>query len=195
MPKSEKHKMLLLLKDNYDELLNLNENSSVTKIVIKHNGVINQEIIHRVTQHVEDFLLDQSETKVNTKRMFSILIEGLQNIFMHGEPEGQEDKMGACLVNEKDAGYEVHFINAIDSNKTGVLKDYLDQLNMLSIPALKERYRQTLSEGVISEKGGAGLGYLTIRLKSQSPIFYNFSEPVGDLNLLYTKITLNRNEG
>jgi len=194
MSQSEKHNLLLLLQNNYDKLLNLNEISGNSKVVIKHNGVINQEIIHSVTQYVEDFLIEHSESKVYSKRMFSILVEGLQNIYMHGESDVSDEKLGACLVNETDTGYEIHFINPINKTKTTQLKDYLDQLNMLPLPAVKEKYRQTLANGIISEKGGAGLGYLTIRLKSQAPIFYNFTEPVGDIKLLYTRVTLNRNE-
>jgi hypothetical protein len=55
------------------------------------------------------------------------------------------------------------------------LQSRIEDINSLSPEGLKERYKQVLNNGNISNKGGAGLGIIDIARKSGSKLEYKFN--------------------
>ena len=61
----------------------------------------------------------------------------------------------------------------------------IDHLNTLDRPGLKSVYLETLTNGKISKKGGAGLGVIIMAMKSKNLIDYQ-SYPLDDQLSLVT---------
>lgn len=61
----------------------------------------------------------------------------------------------------------------------------LNELNSLSEEELKQRYMAVLSNGILSNKGGAGLGFITMKMKAKSKLNFNF-HPVSDEYAMFT---------
>ena len=57
-------------------------------------------------------------------------------------------------------------------------------MNALTDDGVKELYMETLNNGLISEKGGAGLGFITMRMKSKNTLEYHFTD-LGDGKLFF----------
>lgn len=166
----------LLLKDCYDRLVeDLNLNTSGV-IVTKHFGNITKDLIHTLSEEVEDLMNENNEPRMNVKKLFAILIEGLQNMYNHAAVnEGGLKACGFVLFALKDR-FQVHFLNLIANDQQKELKERIDELNQTPLMELKTKYMETLTNGLLSDKGGAGLGYLTIRLKSHRPLDYQFTK-------------------
>ena len=60
------------------------------------------------------------------------------------------------------------------------LEKKLNELNNLDKDQLKAYYTQVLGEGILSKKGGAGLGLIEMAKKSQKPIQKNFKKCAGE---------------
>ena len=67
----------------------------------------------------------------------------------------------------------------IYNEKIGDLFKNIDHLNTLDKVGLKSVYLETLTNGQISKKGGAGLGVIIMAMKSKNKIVYS-SSPIDD---------------
>ena len=50
----------------------------------------------------------------------------------------------------------------------------LEKINSLDKDGLKMLYKQQIKEGRLSNKGGAGLGFIDIAKKTGNKLYYNF---------------------
>ena len=57
---------------------------------------------------------------------------------------------------------------------------------------LKDLYMSVLTNGFLSKKGGAGLGFLTMRIKSENGLKYSIENLDNDKSLFTVEILLNR---
>jgi hypothetical protein len=55
-----------------------------------------------------------------------------------------------------------------------ILEKHLEYINSLKDQNLKSYYMEVLTDGFVTPKGGAGLGFITMKLKSEAPIGYKF---------------------
>ncbi|MBK9591435.1 MAG: hypothetical protein IPO32_07990 [Crocinitomicaceae bacterium] len=72
--------------------------------------------------------------------------------------------------------YKVTFGNLIKSENTYKIIERIDTLNEMDPDQVKELYMEVLSNGIMSNKGGAGLGFITMALKAKSKINYESQE-------------------
>ncbi len=149
---------------------------------LSHFGSLNQDLLNSFTESTEDFMISCGEKKTLVKRMFSILIEGLQNILIHGHKIDNEIQ-ALLLIAQKESSYKVVLGNITNKSDTEKLIGYIERLNAMNEDEVKEFYLQTLNNGLISEKGGAGLGFITIRMKSKAQLQYRFKDLTDDQSL------------
>lgn len=153
-------------------------------VQVAHFGPLNQDLVNSLTLSVEDFMISAGDKKTLVKRVFSILIEGLQNILIHGKQRGKELQALIILAYNEQA-YRIALGNLTEVSEKEKLTSYLDRLNAMGEEEVKAFYMETLNNGLISDKGGAGLGFITMRMKSKSKLNYQFI-PVGDDLMLFT---------
>lgn len=141
-------------------------------IVVHHFGAFSQDLIHGLAMKVEDMMLNFGDKKHIVKRMFSILIEGLQNIRIHGGKDDDNQQLAFILLGKSKVNYKVLLGNIVEEADRSSLKTYLGNINSHGDQELKELYRKVLVDGYLSRKGGAGLGVITMRLKSDNELKY-----------------------
>jgi len=95
----------------------------------------------------------------------------------------REELAGVIVVKYKNY-YEISVTNLADENARLILENRIDEINSLSMKELKQRYMETMTNGVISDKGGAGLGIITIALKSRDRIIFAFKKISAGLYVL-----------
>jgi hypothetical protein len=154
----------------YHELVCI-DNSSV---VLSHFGRFSQDLVNSISEGVENILISNEIKKSIIKRMFSILIEGLQNIRIHGGVDPEDNQVGHVIVLRTDESFKVSFGSYATDEDKEFLTSHLEDLNAKSAEEVKEFYLKVLSNGFLSKKGGAGLGFITIALKSKAHIDYTF---------------------
>lgn len=164
------------VKKVYQEIydaLNIINNSS---FVIAHFGRFSQDLVNIISEGVESRLIANNVNKALIKRMFSILIEGLQNIRIHGGADSADNQVGHVIVFRTYEKYTVSFGSYVTDEDQEYLTKHLSEVNSKAPDELKEFYLKVLSNSYNSIKGGAGLGFITIALKSKSLIRFQFHE-------------------
>jgi hypothetical protein len=84
------------------------------------------------------------------------------------------------------------FSNLIDNNSIEKISKNIDHLNTLERPELKALYLETLTNGQISKKGGAGLGIIIMAMKSKNKIGYKTFSIENNLSILSIKVKVTK---
>jgi hypothetical protein len=151
---------------------------------IAHFGNLNQDLINSLTTSVEEMMISAGDKKPLIKRVFSILIEGLQNILLHGEAT-DEGQPALLILASHEQQYRVVLGNIIQREDQQKLEEYLTRLNGMEEDDVKAFYLEVLNNGLMSTKGGAGLGFITMRMKSKGKLNY-FFDTLSDGRLFFS---------
>lgn len=170
---------------------NINANG---KIIVSHFGEFSQDLVNSLSTGIEDTMLESGDKKGVVKRMFSILVEGLQNIRIHGERDEDNNQISFLIVLQTEDEYKVTFGNLVKSENTYKIIERIDTLNQMEPEQVKELYMEVLSNGIMSNKGGAGLGFITMALKAKSKINYESQEVSDALTFFSVNIVLERSK-
>ncbi|WP_448518650.1 SiaB family protein kinase [Rhodoflexus sp.] len=155
-------------------------------IIMSYKGNANGDLLNNLIDVVQAKLAEIEPKSSVKKRVFNILVEVLQNIYHHCGHlplEAFSDAEGVTFVLAKyQQDYYIIAGNYILNKEVPVLKARLDLINSLSAEKLKQVYMETLGNGVISDKGGAGLGLIEIARKSGRKLSYQFGKVSKDLS-------------
>ena len=162
------------------------------KISVTHFGEFSQDLVNSLTVSIENAMFDSGDKKGIVKRMFSILVEGLQNIRIHGESDEDGTQVSFLIILQNKSYYKITFGNLIETKNLSKIKEVLEFLNNEDQVVIKQKYMEVLSNGTISSKGGAGLGFITMALKTKKQIKYSTEEVSDKLSCLSIELTLDR---
>ena len=179
------------IKKKYDEITEhlRSENRLVS---LSHLGVFSQDFINSIANAAEDLMISSGEIKRTVKRTFSILVEGLQNIHRHGCLDEKGRQLAFLILAKNTKTYKIVLGNIIEDEDAEPVSDYLKRINSMSHDQLKLLYLDVLSKEPLTKKGGAGLGFLTMSIKSQSELKYGIQTIADGQSILYVEILLNR---
>ena len=148
-------------------------------LFLSHFGELDSEKISELSEETESKLFEIGAAKRNIKNIFNILIEGLQNIINHGDYSLEKKQSSFFNLAIFEEAFICSFANLIKNEKIDGLFKNIDYLNTLDKAGLKSVYLETLTNGQISKKGGAGLGVIIMAMKSKNKIVYD-SFPIDD---------------
>lgn len=159
----------------------IHKNMVNNRILLVYEGEVNQDITKAFTTMTQKNLEEDTTTSVPIKkRVYHVMVECLQNIGRHsdniesGEPEAPGS--GIFLVSKSDEGFYVVTGNPVASTKINDLTDILNKVNGMNEEEIKSYYKQKMLESRISEKGGAGLGFIDIVKKTGNKIDFHFEK-------------------
>ena len=152
------------------------------------NAMVNNNLgyIYRgsFNDDIADSILDLTEVSLNTeeqsskikKRVYAIMVEGLQNITRHQDssPNVKNDNKSIFVIQKIDEKFFITTGNIIEKENIDNIKNLIEKINKLNKEELKVYYKQVLNEGSISDKGGAGLGLIDMAKKSGNRLSYHF---------------------
>jgi hypothetical protein len=153
------------------------------EISLVYEGEITHQITKAFTSLTESNMARQEESSNVQRKVFHVMVECLQNISKHAEDFGTNDYLysgrGIFMVSKGETEYTVTTGNAIDNSKIEDIKVMLERINGLEKDDLNELYKKQIKEGRLSEKGGAGLGFIDIKRKTGKRLEYHFL-PIDD---------------
>lgn len=146
-----------------------------------YRGRFTQEITDNILLLTESKLEQQEQSSKTKKRVYSILVECLQNITRHQDDTGDEshDSLGFFVLQKKADKYYITTGNLIDNSGIDYIEKLIAKVNSLEKEELKAYYKEILEEGHFSQKGGAGLGLIDMAKKSGNKLQYYF-RPISD---------------
>ena len=174
----------------YRDLHNEMSDRKGAVIVLSHFGEFSQDLVNSLSEGLEQIMIANNVKKPIIKRMFSIMIEGLQNIRIHWAKDNGGKKLGHVIVLDEGDHYTISLGNLIQDKKKNSITNHLNDLNKMDLAEVKEYYMKVLGNGLLSEKGGAGLGFITMCLKSKSKLTYNFHNCKDDFSYFEVRMKL-----
>jgi len=162
------------------------------KIVVSHFGEFSQDLVNSISNGVEETMIEAGDKKGTVKRMFSILVEGLQNIRLHGEKDGDGNQASFLIIAQDESEYLVTLANLVFNSNRETILERLEEINSYDEKEVKALYMEVLTNGIISNKGGAGLGFITMAMKSKNKLNFSVQEIDDSLSCFSLEIKINR---
>ena len=168
------------------------------EITLVYEGEITHQITKAFTSLTESNMAKDDEPGNVQRKVFHVMVECLQNISKHADDFTSQDYLfsgrGIFLVSKGDNEYSVTTGNAVDNDKIEVLTDMLDTINRLDKEELKALYKKQMKEGRLSDKGGAGLGFIDIKRKTGKQLEYHFLPISNDTSFFLLTSTIGRDD-
>jgi hypothetical protein len=166
------------------------------EITLVYEGEITHQITKAFTSLTESNMAKEDESGSVQRKVFHVMVECLQNISKHAEDFGSENYLfsgrGIFLVSKGDNEYSVTTGNAVDNDRIEELSNMLESINKMDKDGLKELYKRQMKEGRLSDKGGAGLGFIDIKRKTGKELEYHFLPINDDTSFFLLTSTISR---
>lgn len=168
------------------------------EITLVYEGEITHQITKAFTSLTESNMAKEDEPGTVQRKVFHVMVECLQNISKHADDFTSSDFLfsgrGIFLVSKGDNEYSVTTGNAVDNNRIEELTDMLENINRMNKDELKQLYKTQMKEGRLSDKGGAGLGFIDIKRKTGRDLEYHFLPISDDTSFFLLTSTIGRDE-
>jgi CRISPR/Cas system CSM-associated protein Csm4 (group 5 of RAMP superfamily) len=148
--------------------------ASAELLVFAHFGDFTPNRNEHILEAISCTDINKKDLRQTTKRVVTVLVEMLQNISIHGE-RGENGLMNAyCVVAKGNDYFRLCSGNMLNVASAKSLMRRLELLTEFDKEDLRTKIRQRLSDEGLSDKGGAGLGLLTIAKKAEKGWSYRF---------------------
>lgn len=180
-----------------DYVYNFYKSMVANKVHLIYEGEITHQITKAFTSLTETSMALEDESSNVQKKVFHVMVECLQNISKHAdsvENQGSSVGRGIFIVAKQDGLYRVTTGNVVTKDKVSVLTEMLERINSMDKEGLKQLYKDQIRDGRLSEKGGAGLGFIDIARKTGNPFAFNFLEIDSEFSFFILTSTISREE-
>lgn len=160
-------------------------------LILVYEGEFNQEITKSVLAMAERNMDSTGEESAVKRKVFNVMVECLQNIVKHAD-EVANNQSAVFMVGRSNDKYIVISGNPIMNGNIDQLKSKIDEINLLDKDGLKELYKSIIKNTEISDKGGAGLGFVDMARKSGNKLDYNFVDIGDDTSFFCLKSSIER---
>ncbi|QSE97665.1 SiaB family protein kinase [Fulvivirga lutea] len=152
-------------------------------LILVYEGEFTQEITKSVLAMAERNMDSSGEESTVKRKVFNVMVECLQNIVKHAD-DVANNHSAVFMVGKQEDKYIIISGNPIMNENIDGLKGKIDQINELDKDGLKELYKSIIKSTEISDKGGAGLGFVDMARKSGNKLDYDFVD-IGDGNSFF----------
>lgn len=164
-------------------------------LILVYEGEFTQEITKSVLSMAERNMDSMGEESTIKRKVFNVMVECLQNIVKHGEdynPMNEKKQTAIFMIGKLDDEYVITSGNPVKNDIVGLLTEKLNQINGLDKEGLKALYKEIIKGTEISEKGGAGLGFVDMARKSGQKLEFDFTEINDEHSFFSLKTTISR---
>jgi hypothetical protein len=147
-------------------------------IYLLWSGHITPDVGKEVLSFTETKLTEDDVESNQKRRVFSILVEIIENVAKYSPGRDPEEKFGMpiAMIRFGDRAYTITTGNLVKNEKVDQLKDTLDKINSYDKAGLKELFRKSLSEQHDSTDGTGNMGFIDMARKSGSKLVYEFEK-------------------
>jgi hypothetical protein len=147
--------------------------------ILYHKGPVKYDTVSQLIRHLQDEF-DRRELSITVyKKVLVVMIEMLENIYKYCDENCMDSKLNDRLLPEIviEQLADIFYIragNPVVKADSISLKQRIETINALDKEELLELYKQTITNGRFSKKGGAGLGLMEIARIANDIISYSF---------------------
>ena len=133
------------------------------------------------------------------KKLLTLMIEVLENILKYSEYFGEfidqyPEHLPEFKLNMNDSGFVIVSRNPVRDEDRKIISDKIDRINSSSEEGLKKIYRDTITNGIFTEKGGAGLGLIEMARITNHDLVYVFEPLTGGFSMFELNLRINHTE-
>jgi hypothetical protein len=162
------------------------------ELILAYDGVLNPETISKLEAEIESKILACGLSKLVIKKIFFICIESLQNMYLHGHKDGTGAKHNFFILYMTGKAVKVISANLIANDGIDKLRKHISRINSFNDAAdLKTYYLEHLENNELSDKGGAGLGFITIGMKSGNKLQTQYEPLNNERSMFMLEVTIN----
>lgn len=168
------------------------------KLMLVYEGEFTQEITKSVLSMAERNMDSIGEESGIKRKVFNVMVECLQNIVKHADEfSAVTDTRNSAIfmIGKENDDYVITSGNPIKGDKVDLLRNKLDEINSLDKEGLKALYKEIIKNGDLSDKGGAGLGFVDMARKSGQKLEYDFEPLENNVFFFSLKTTISRTKG
>ena len=152
---------------------------SELEVILGYKGEVDFETIDLLLGRLKKLSEYQAIKRSVQKRVYSTFVECMENIYKHNITESLNVNGKTILpyinLGKQDDKYIINTGNVIADKSINKLRKRLEQIGQLDKEGLKALYANIIDKEFISDEEGAGLGLITIALKTEHKINYNFT--------------------
>src|SRR5882672_6431341 len=178
-------------------IYDLHRTMMAQKLILVYEGDFTQETTKSILSMAERNLDSSGEDSGIKRKVFNVMVEALQNIVKHSSEQGLQagsliSKSAIFMISKEDSRYCVLTGNPIAKANVAKLTGNLNELNGKDKEGLKEMYKEIIKNTQISEKGGAGLGFVDMARKSGEKLEFTFASMDNEYDFFCLKINISR---
>jgi hypothetical protein len=168
------------------------------EVILSYQGLFNFEIIGHLLNSLKDETESRGISISHYKKILSVMIEALENIFKYSEFFEKEANLFPTYypkfqLEKFDSNYFLLTCNPILNFDIEKLSKHINTINQLDKEGLRQLFRNTLTNGQFSAKGGAGLGFIEMAKVTGEKIEFSF-DPINERYSYYScKILITNN--
>ncbi len=160
------------------------------ELIVNYEGTRNQLTINEIERDIEEKLNSLNLLKSDIKKIFFTCVELIQNQFLHGISDEENTQYNYFIISKNGNCIKIFTANLIHTSHINSIKNKIDTVNSFSNKdELKSHYLHQLANNEFGEKGGAGLGFITLALKSKNLLQTEFQQ----IDDIYSIFILNIN--
>lgn len=176
---------------NNNAIFQLFKNTEKDDLNYVYRGVFSEQITDSILALGETSLEKLSTPNKIKRRVYLVMVEGLQNVTKHKNPEiVKHSNKDFFIIQHKSNNYHITTANLIENNVIEKLKAQIDRINGLSKAELKTLYKEILRFGQLSERGGAGLGLVDMAKRSGNKLTYLFETVSNEFSYFYLHVAI-----
>lgn len=149
------------------------------KLILVYEGAFTQESTKSILSMAERSLEAAEEDAGIKRKVFNVMVEALQNVVKHNDHDAygvDHSRSAIFLIGKESNRYTIMTGNPVHKDKVKPLASTLEKINGLDRDGLKNLYKDTIQDTTISDKGGAGLGFLDMARKSGEKLWFDFPQ-------------------
>ena len=155
------------------------------KTLLSYNGDITTEYIDSVVEYVNT--LDEKPALI--RKICFLIVETLQNVIHHSD-KNENGNTFAYFELIKDDGYIIKTGNLISKDNTRELEKRLECVISSTEEEIKDKIKNRLMDENFTDKGGAGIGLLSIKKKVNEGMIYNIEYFLEKYNMIHFEIKI-----
>jgi hypothetical protein len=170
--------------EQYEQMIRAHQKDET--VLVSHFGELSQSVISNLEGSVEEKITSLDIAKGPIKKIFFISVETLQNMLLHGQKNNEGKQHNFFILVKNGTNLKVISSNLVANTSIPALEKQINTINSFDDEkALKAYYLEHLENNTMSEKGGAGLGFITIGMKSGNKLKVDFQK-INDQFSLFT---------
>ena len=157
--------------------------------IINFEGSISFETMEQLLNQLKSARQFNALRKPVKKRVYGTVVETIDNIFKYATPFKGKDlvlrRPPRIQVKEINGKFIVSAGNLVRIDEIKNLKEKLNRVNAMDDQALKLLYEEVINKDSSEEDSGAGLGLITMAMRTDEDIQYGF-DPAGPGHAYFT---------